>query len=206
MSHETYPHNFYPYVDSAMTEVLTQSSLQLEAKRGRQIAAPFKGKPEVMLLLRLAREFDRLSLLSPETRRRQAAFGAVKRIALAFGIGKIALQAAANRYEHCERLTHAGRRRVMFFGKLLADFNCGIDDIDRLLGRQQGICDQAMKQTFAQQQGGFTMRIDCLWALSAVRRSFIVINRLVHRILRLGERKYVPHSRQPHTLPTITVL
>lgn len=72
MSRATPSQPFQSCVDPDMENRLMQASLQLEAERCRLHAAAFEGRPEKVILLRLASEFDRLSLLSPKKRRQPA--------------------------------------------------------------------------------------------------------------------------------------
>lgn len=72
MSRATPSQPFQSNVGAEMEDRLMQASLQLEAERCRLHAAAFEGRPEKLILLRLASEFDRLSLLSPKKRRQPA--------------------------------------------------------------------------------------------------------------------------------------
>lgn len=69
MSQGTYPSALHSNTEPAVEERLEQASLRMEADWCRSHAKAFEGKPEKVLLLRLASEFERLSLLSPDQRR-----------------------------------------------------------------------------------------------------------------------------------------
>ena len=71
MSDRPYSQSLYSDVGPDTEESLAQVSLRAEAERCRHCAVAFEGKPEKVLLLRLACEFDRLSAQSSERRGRQ---------------------------------------------------------------------------------------------------------------------------------------